>query len=122
MTIEATFPEKVTYPEDADGGRMVRAQQTGQIDCAGNVTGRIAGLEVRIAKPAFDAALHSADGLQCAKRRSLQRDAGAGLGQIGADFGNLAGDTGALERHAECHAGHSGAHNQHVPNGSHEAE
>src|SRR4029079_1612768 len=83
-------------------------------DRSGNVTGRITGLEMRITEAALNATFHSADGLQRAKRRSLERDASAGLGQGGANFGNLAGDSGALERYAKRHAGHAGAYDQHV--------
>jgi hypothetical protein len=45
--------------QDADGGRMVWAQQPRQIDRAGNVTGRNASLEMRVAEAALDAVLQA---------------------------------------------------------------
>jgi hypothetical protein len=40
---------------------------------------------------------------------------------IGTDFDDLAGDPGALERHAKRHPGHAGADDQYILNGVHPA-
>jgi len=97
---------------DTDGGRITRTQQARQLDRAGDVAVGVAGLELRIAEAALDAAVEQTDGPQRTQRGSLQRDAGARLRPFRTDFHDLAIDPGALEPGAQGHAGHPAAHDQ----------
>ena len=99
---------------DADGGRIARPEQARQLDRARDIAVRVAGLELRIAEAALDAAVEQADGPQRAQRRSLQRNAGARLRPFRSDFHDLAVDARALETRAQRHAGHAAADDQHV--------
>src|SRR5262245_23755739 len=100
--------------QDADGRRIICAEEPRQIHRAGHIAHRVASLEIGITEAARYALIEHAHRLQCPQRRPLERYPGPGLRQCRSYLRNLAVDPRPPERHAERHATHAGTYDQHV--------